>query len=75
MVVDKLMDRSQGYARSALEIKSLLQEENLHDIWRCQHSNERDYTSFTTSKATHSGIDMILIDVSTLMSATIEYTV
>lgn len=69
VVTDKCFYRSQGCSRPALDIQSLLQEENLHDIWRYQHSNERDYAYYSPSKVIHSRTDMILIDAFTLMSA------
>lgn len=68
-VSDKILDRTQGCARSALEIRSILNEENLHDIWRYQNSNEKDFTYFSPSKGTHSRIDMILTDSPSLESA------
>lgn len=68
-VVDKTRDRSVGCARSALELRSLINEENLHDIWRYQHGNERDFTYFSSPRRTHSRIDMFLLDSSSLHSA------
>lgn len=47
-----------GCARSDLELQSLLNEENLHNIWRYQHANERDITYYSSPRGTYSHIDM-----------------
>lgn len=34
---------------------------DLHDAWRCYHANERDYTFFSPSHNSYSGIDRFLL--------------
>lgn len=68
-VVDKQVDRTAGCARAALELKPFLHKEDLHDIWRYQHSTERDYTYYSPSKGTFSRIDLILIERHSLIAA------
>lgn len=64
-IPDKLRDRMKGCARSSLEIQSLLNEENLHDIWRYQHANERDFTYVSSHRGTYS----YLLDNTSLTAA------
>lgn len=68
-VINKHADRSLGCARYALGLQSRIQEENLHDIWRYQHSNERDYTYYSSPRGTYSRIDFFLIDSQSLLAA------
>lgn len=68
-VVDNSMDRTSGCARAALEIKSLIHHEDLNYIWIYQHSTEHDYSYYSPSKGTLSGIDLILIYKKALLTA------
>lgn len=54
VVIARTLDRSAGSRRFAQELHSLVAEEELHDVWRYLHANERDYTYYSTSNKTHS---------------------
>lgn len=43
-------------------LSQFLASSNLFDVWRCQHSTERDFTIFSNVHHTYSRIDLFLVD-------------
>lgn len=75
VVMDRSLDRSQSSHRYAQELNPLVNEEELHDVWRYLHATERDYSYYSTSKRTLSRIDFFLVDSAALphvISSTID---
>lgn len=49
-------------------LQPVLHVNNLYDVWRCQHANERDYSFHSLRHNTYSRIDAILVDRMLLQS-------
>lgn len=63
-IPDKELDLSNPM-RSQLRRPTLAQflaSSDLFDVWRCQHSSERDFTFFSNAHHTYSRIDLFLVD-------------
>lgn len=60
------LDFSIPSRRRNLSLGPLLKEFQLQDIWRCQHTSERDFTFFSPCHNSYSRIDLFLSDQWTL---------
>lgn len=49
-------------SRERVTLSRFMASESLHDVWRCQHSTERDYSYFSSVHRTYSRIDFFLVD-------------
>lgn len=66
VTVDYKMDTTSKSRRPLPSIQHMLHAEEMYDAWRCQHSNERDYTFHSSRHNSYSRIDLILVDIALL---------
>lgn len=62
ITADYTVDKTTRSTRPVPMLQSILQEEDLYDVWRCQHSCERDYTFHSSRHNSYSRLDMITVD-------------
>ena len=62
LVPDYHMDSSSGPKRFTSPLSSFLNSHDLHDVWRCCHATERDYTFLSPRHNTYTRIDLFLSD-------------
>lgn len=59
---DYTIDTTAKAKRPPLTLQPFLNSEDVYDVWRCQHANERDYTFHSSRHNSYSRIDLILVD-------------
>lgn len=62
IVPDQQIDSSSVGRGRPISLCGLLHTEDLYDIWRCLHGNEKDFTFFFHRHKSYSRIDLILAD-------------
>lgn len=75
MVPDPVMDSTSGSKRTYASLQESIHAACLFDVWRCFHSDERDFTFFSAPHCTYTRIDLFLVDRNTLtrtLSSTIN---
>lgn len=50
------------HSRSRSTLNGFISSSGLYDVWRCQHSSEKDYTFYSNVHHMHSRIDLFLVD-------------
>lgn len=63
-IPDKNMDLSSSTRnqQNRTTLAQFISSSGLYDVWRCQHSTERDFTFFSNVHHTYSRIDLFLVD-------------
>lgn len=63
-ILDKDVDLSSvtRHQQCRATLAQFISSSGLYDVWRCQHSSERDLTFFSNVHHTYSRIDLFLVD-------------
>lgn len=59
---DPRMDITSKSSKKTPSLASFLKSQELYDVWRCTHANEKDFTLYSYRHCTYTRIDLFLID-------------
>lgn len=62
IALDQSLDTSNPSPRHSSSMLNFLRTHDLHDVWRCRHTTEKDYTFFSAPHNSYSWIDNFLVD-------------